>query len=127
MLNVIISLVVMFASLAGIAALITVLVNFGKVLHVVKDGTSQYWSAGLNLAAFVTLVVLGIFRPDLTTIFLDATAQQIATILVFILGFVSQLGLSPKFYTLLRNGDVPLIGKSFSKVIGETYPPSKAV
>jgi len=126
MFNTIVSLTIMFAALAGIAALVTVLVNIGKLVHLVKDGTSQYWSAGLNLLAFTVLVVLGIFRPDLTTVFLDATAQQIATILLFVLGFVTQLFTSPKVYTLLRDGDVPLIGKSFSKVVGETYPPSKA-
>ena len=125
-LDTVVSLTIMFASLLGIAALVTVLVNLGKLVHLVKDGTSQYWSAGLNLVAFITLVVLGIFRPDLTTVFLDATAQQIATVLVFVLGFVAQLSTSPKVYTLLRDGDVPIIGKSFSKVVGETYPPSKA-
>jgi hypothetical protein len=113
-LDLLVSLTVQFFSLLGVAALIAVLVNLGKIIGVVKDGTAMYWASGLGLIAFVTLAVLGIFRPDLSTVFLDHVALQIATVLTFILGFITQIVAAPWFHGMLSAGSVPLIGKSFT-------------
>lgn len=112
-----VTLVVMvgFASLYGVSKLIAALINVLKMIGVVKDGTSAQWAAGLNLAAFIALVVLGVFRPDVTTEILDGYAGQIASALLFVLGFVAQIAGSKKAHEELSGAKVPLIGTSFSK------------
>ena len=114
MLDMIVALTVQFVSLLGVAALIAVIVNILKVVGVVKKGTSAYWASGLGLVTFLVLVILGVFRPDLTVVFLDAVALKIATILTFLLGFVVQLSAAPLFHKALSTGSIPIIGKKLS-------------
>jgi hypothetical protein len=113
-LNVVMKLMLGFASLAGVSALIAALINLLKVVHVVKDGTSAQWSAGLNLAAFIALVLFGVFRPGLAMDILDGYAGQIAMVILFVLGFIVQITGSAIAHAKLSAANVPLIGKSFS-------------
>ena len=113
--NVAVMIMLGFASLIGVSKLVTVLVNLLKLTGLVKDGTSDRWAAGFNLLAFIALVLLGVFRPDLTMKVLDGYAGQIAAILLFILGFVSQMIGSKTGHDALSAANIPLIGKSFSK------------
>jgi hypothetical protein len=103
-----------FLSLVGVAGLVAILVNIGKVSKIVKDGTAGQWTAGLNLLCFIALVILGVFRPDIELNYIDGIAGQITAILVFILGFVIQVVGSKPIYELLKSAEVPLLGKSFS-------------
>jgi hypothetical protein len=57
------SLLATFYSLAGVSAVIALLVNTLKVLGVVKDGSAPIWSAGFNLLALVLLFALGVINP----------------------------------------------------------------
>lgn len=113
--NIVVMIMLGFASLMGVSKLIAAVINLLKTIGVVKDGTSAKWAAALNLLAFIALVLLGVFRPDLTTELLDGYAGQIAAILLFVLGFISQIVGSQSAHVALSNARVPLIGKSFSK------------
>lgn len=114
-LQIVITIALGFASLAGVSALVAVLVNLGKVLKIVKDGTANQWAAGLNLAAFVGLVAFGVFKPDLSMEILSGYAGQIATVLLFVLGFIMQITGSQSAYDQLKSASIPLISKSFSE------------
>ncbi|MGA2490208.1 MAG: hypothetical protein ABSF99_08480 [Anaerolineales bacterium] len=111
-----------FASLFGISALIAALINLLKTIKVVTDGTSAYWSAGLNLAAFIGLVAFRVFRPDLALDILNGYAGQIATVILFILGFIVQIIGSASTHLQLKAASVPLLGTSFSKIKSGTSP-----
>jgi hypothetical protein len=113
--NIVVMIMLGFASLIGVSKLIAALINLLKTIGVVKDGTSAKWAAGLNLTAFIALVLLGVFRPDLTMELLDGYAGQIAAILLFVLGFISQIVGSQSAHVALSNARVPLIGKSYSR------------
>jgi len=115
MLNVVIQIVLGFASLVGVSALIAALINLLKAIKVVKDGDAPQWSAGLNLAAFIGLVAFGVFRPGLAMSILDGYAGQIAMVVLFILGFLTQITGSSVAHEQLKTAEVPVIGTSFSK------------
>ena len=73
-LDVILSVFVQFAQLAGIGAAIAAVVNVLKAFKVVSDGTAGKWFAGLNLLAIGGLVYLKIFQPQIAIEFIDAQA-----------------------------------------------------
>jgi hypothetical protein len=64
----------------------------------------------LNLAAFVVLVALGIFRPDLSLSFLDGLAAKAATIALFVLGFLTQMTVPAPVNRAFFNARVPVLG-----------------
>ncbi|MBX3004577.1 MAG: hypothetical protein KF821_01970 [Anaerolineales bacterium] len=102
-----------FLALAGVAALVAVLVNIGKLVGWVPDGAAPTAALLLNLGAFVVFAGLKIYAPDVDVAGLDAGAQQIATILVQVLAFVAQLGVSRAANAAVRG--VPVIGYSHSQ------------
>jgi hypothetical protein len=107
------NLVTQFVALAGIAALISVVVNLLKVAGVVKDGQSEYYVVGLNLLGLVVLFVFHVFQPSAINLpGWDATAASIAQILTIVLGFIGQLGVSRVSYAATKG--MPIIGKSFA-------------
>jgi hypothetical protein len=114
-LNVVVTIMLGFASLVGVSKLIAALVNVLKVCQLVKDNTADKWAAGLNLAAFIALVAFGVFRPDLATNILNGYAGQIAMVILFVLGFIMQITGSKPAHDALSAASVPLIGKSYSK------------
>jgi len=113
-LDAILVIVVGFASLAGTSQLVAALVNIFKGLGLVKNGTSARWAAALNLLTFIALIAFRVFQPDLALELLDGYAGQIATIAMFVLGFVLQITGSQPAHIALSEAEVPLIGKSFS-------------
>jgi hypothetical protein len=114
-LNIVVKIVLGFASLVGVSQLVAVIVNLLKVIGLVKDGTADKWAAGLNLAFFIALCAFGVFVPGLALEILDGYAGQIAMVLLFILGFIVQITGSQTAHTALSRAGIPLIGKSFSK------------
>ena len=106
------SLLTQWMGLAGIAALIAVVINVLKLAGVVKDGSAQTWSAGLNLAGMAALLLLKIFRPEIDLSGIDQQAAALAEVAMVVLGYLTQL-LSAKLAHLAVKR-VPLIGASFS-------------
>ncbi len=104
-----------FAALIGVAALVSALVQLGKIIGLIKDGKSDQWTAILNLLAFIALVGLRIYRAEWTLEYLDTYAGLIAQALVYILGFVIQITSSKPIYDRMKAARVPLLGWSFSR------------
>lgn len=98
-------------TLGGIAALIPVLISFGKVFGLIKDGTSQNWSTGLNLAALVMLFILQVLGKSDLLPALDTQAGAISQLLTALLAFSGQIGISKLTYAGLRNS---FLGFSFN-------------
>jgi len=111
-LNIVVTIVLGFASLIGISKLVAALVNILKLVGLVRDGAANKWAAGLNLVAFIALVAFGVFRPDLAMSILDGYAGQIAMVILFVLGFVVQITGSKSAHDDLKAAGVPLIGIS---------------
>jgi hypothetical protein len=101
-----------FLALAGVGAFFAFLVNVGKTVGLVKDGTAPNWVAGLNLAGLVALFVLKVFVPSADIGQLDGLAATIAQIGVLVLGLVTQLLGSKLAHASVRG--TWAIGKSFS-------------
>jgi len=114
-LNAVLIIVVGFAALIGVSKLTAALVSLLKYTGIVQDGTSDKWTAGLNLVFFIGLVVFRVFQPDITLEILDGYAGQIAQIAVFVLGFFTQMTGSKPAYEQFKAAGIPLIGKSLSK------------
>ena len=103
-----------FTSLAGIAALISLIINVLKVFGVVKDGTAQMWSAGLNLAAMAILFALKIFVPDADITAVDQKISLLVPVLTTVLGYIVQLLSSKLTYFAVKG--LPIVGRSNSEV-----------
>ena len=83
-----------FAALLGFATLVPVIINILKTFGVVKEDTAQTWSAGINLIGLLALYGLRLFRPEFSVEGIDAVFLEVATVGTYILGFMSQLGIS---------------------------------
>ncbi len=108
------NIIIQFAALAGVAALVAALVNVAKVFGL-PDGYAPNLSAGLSLVAFAALVGLQVFRPDVDVMALDQQAADVAGLVLYILGFAIQMGLPAQFYKLFKAGGVPVLGVSQPK------------
>ncbi len=111
------NLILQFGTLAGVAALIASLINVAKVFGL-PDGSAPKVSAGLSLLAFVALVALNMFAPEVNVVDLDVQASDFSVVVMYILGFVVQLGLPAQFHKFLNKAEVPLIGVSHSDANG---------
>lgn len=109
----ILKLLVEWAALGGVAAIIAVVINVLKYFKLVADGQAQSWSAALNLIAMAVFVGLKIYKPDIDLAGIDAEIAKVAEIALIILGYVMQLGISKGTHAAVRG--VPLVGKSFSE------------
>jgi hypothetical protein len=107
-------LIIQFGTLVGVAALVAALVNVAKVFGL-PDGYAPNLSAGLSLVAFAVLVALKMFEPSVDVSALDSKAADVAGLVLYILGFVMQMGLPAQFHKLLSGGGVPVIGTSQPK------------
>lgn len=119
-LDVILQLALGFASLAGVAALVAVIVQVFKLAGLVKDGTSNKWISALNLIAFIVLVAFQIFKPSIAIAVLDGYAAQIAQIALFVLGFVVQMTTSTPVYNAFKSAGVPLLRYSLTNAKSTT-------
>ena len=98
----------LFAGLAGLGGLISVLVNFLKVVGVVKDGTSEQWVQGFNLVAFIAVAVIYFAEFQVDWAQLDGWLTVMATFI----GFIVQLLSSKVTYSVTKGA--PVIGFSYS-------------
>lgn len=95
--------------LGFLGGFISVLVNIGKALKVVKDGTGDQWFQGLNILAFLVVGTILVFKVPV-----DWTAVNVVLgVLISILGFVLQLITGKGTYVVTKG--LPLIGYSYSE------------
>ena len=102
------------ATLTGVASLISVIVNILKYFRFIAEGTGGRVFAALNLLAFIVLASLRIFAPQYSIQFLDGIAGQLATVGLFITGYVFQLGTGQAVYSILKKLEVPILSHSDS-------------
>jgi len=102
-------LIAQFATLAGVAALIAALINVAKAFGLPSESAPKV-SAGLSLVAFAGLVALQLFAPEVEVETLDAQAQDLSVAVLYILGFLVQMGLPAQFHSFFKRANVPLIG-----------------
>jgi hypothetical protein len=115
------TVLVTFASLSGTAVFIAAVVNLLKMFGAVKDDTAASWSAGLNLAALITVIVLQILGKIDVVPALDSQAGVIANVLTAIGGLVWQIFLSRTTHVQVLAG-LPGVGTSNSnRVAGESH------
>ena len=106
-------LIVQFGTLAGVAALVAALVNVAKSFGL-PDGYAPKVSGALSLLAFIGLVSLKVFAPQVDVTVIDKQAADVAVLALYILGFFVNIGLPAQFHAFLSNSRVPLIGKSYT-------------
>lgn len=102
-----------WVGLAGVAALIALLINVGKTAGVIKDGQAGTVSAGLNLLGLAGLLALKVFAPDTSVIEIDTQLSRFAEVGLVLLTYISQLLVSKGAHLAVKG--VPVIGKSFDK------------
>lgn len=95
-----------FAGLGGLGALISVLVNIGKTIGLVKDGMGEKVFQVLNLIGFIAVALVYIFVGDFEWAGLDSLFQGLSVVL----GFVFQFIAGKVTYTAVRG--TPVVGFS---------------
>ena len=104
------SLLIEFVLLAGVAALVTALINVAKKLGIIKDGNAPMANLILNLIGFVLFVIANV--AGIPTAGIDAVLGSVAALLTALLGLLGQFVVSRAMHAGLRG--VPLIGYSHS-------------
>ena len=94
-LNDLVQLILGFASMAGVAALVAILIDGLKRIGVVQDGDASKWSGALNLFFLLVFVALRYIAPQWSVEFIDEQAGAIAQIMLIVLSYVLQLRVSP--------------------------------
>lgn len=110
--QIVLDVIIQFATLAGVAAGIAAIVNVCKYFGLVGDGNAGRVVAALDLAAIIALVALKIFAPTVSVDFVDQQAAIFASIVVAVLGYVMELKVSKAAHDSLSEMSVPLIGAS---------------
>lgn len=101
------------ATLAGFAALITVIINAAKYFGVLQDGQAGLASLVLNYGVLGLVVLGGAFGLDLTRF--DSIAGTVASIVTLGLALFGQFLVSKGVHAVLKRTPVPVLNKSFSK------------
>lgn len=117
-LNIILTVAAVFASLLGVSSLVAALVNLGKLVRVgtwelVPDGSAPSWSAALNLVAFVVIVGYLVTHPTAELKQVDATFMSVGTVVLFLTSYIAQLRYSREAHEALSS--VPLLSGSVGK------------
>lgn len=114
-LTIVVSLIVLFSSLPGVAFLQSALVNIGKALGIVTDGNAPRAFALLSLVLFGVLVYfqLGQHAVDLKA--LDSTLGQIGQVAAFVGALVVSLIIGPQTHDALKALNLPGVSTSHSK------------
>lgn len=94
--------------LAGLGALISILVNVLKVIGIVKDGYSELWYKGLNLLAFVGVAVVYLLEVEVDWSQVDEWLKMLAGLL----GLVVQIFGGKITYNTIKG--TPFIGFSYT-------------
>ena len=100
------------ATLTGVAALISVIVNVLKYFTLIPDGMAGRFFALLNLIAFIALAAMRIFAPQFSLAYLDGIAAQVATIALFVTGYLFQLGIGQTAYSIIQQTNIPILSHS---------------
>lgn len=100
---------IIIASLAGLGGLISILVNIGKIVGLVKDGEAEKWVQILNLIAFVG--VSAVYFAELPVDW--GIVNEWMIYLAALFGFVVQIWGSK--FTYSQTKGIPVIGYSYSK------------
>lgn len=101
-------LVIGFGSMAGVAALVAIVVDVFKRFGLVRDGEAPRWSAALNLLLLIGLVAARYLAPQYSVEFLDEQAGTVAQLAAVILSFVMQLSLSPQIHDTAVRENLPI-------------------
>lgn len=99
-----------FLALGGFAAFVPALINLLKYLKVVGEGDGDRWQAVVNSFLFLIFVGLRILLPDFDTTVVDSVLAQVASVIVAILSFLGQFGLSRLAYKQLWKGRAGVLG-----------------
>lgn len=105
-------LVAVAASLGGVGFLISVLVNIGKTVGLIKDGQAQNWVTGGNLLVMVLVYAGGLIKPDLDMPGIDSTVGQVAQILAMSFSLIWPMIASKITHNALKG--TAIIGKSYT-------------
>ena len=104
-------LVQLYSLLAGVAALIAVLVDVLKRFGVIKDDQAPAAVLLLNVVGFVLFVVANVLGLPIAGI--DVLLGSVAALLAALLGIIGQVAVSRGVHFVLR--DTPIIGYSHSR------------
>lgn len=108
-------LLLQFAQLPGMSAVVTAITNTLKKFGIVKDGQSGKVVAALNLLGLSLLVYFKFFNTALSVEFIDAQAAIVSQILIFLSGYLVTLIGSKTTHDELSDLKVPVVGFSYSK------------
>ncbi len=103
---------VIVASLVGFSIFVSFLVNVGKFLGVVKDGDSDKWVKGLNLAGVIALYIMVTINPEFDVTPIDNILYEIATVGGALLSYLIMIFGSKLTY--IGTKGTPIIGYTFS-------------
>jgi len=106
----------MLGTMGGFAALVAVLINFGKKIkikgaYLIKDGQAPTVSLVCNLIGMVALFIAQQFFPQFDVSQVDTVMSMIATIGMDILTLLGQLKVSEFTHNTTK---ATVIGKSYS-------------
>lgn len=107
-----VTLLAVYAALGGVGGLIALVINVGKTLGWVPDGSAATVSTGLNILGLAAVFALGVFKPGVDIGQVDASVQQFVDAATILFGLFVQLGGAKWVHSLVRG--VPLVGKSYS-------------
>lgn len=93
-----------FAGLAGLAVFVPALVNLLKTFNVVGEDGGDSVQAVINAVLFVFFVGVRIFFPDFDIDIADSVLMQIGTVIVGILTFLGQFGITKLSYFKVWKG-----------------------
>lgn len=106
------SLLAQWSALAGFGALIAFIINILKYTGIVKEDQGQVWSAGLNLAGLILLLIAGVALPNLDIAGLDKNVADFVNVGLVLFAYIVQLLGSKSAHSLVKG--LPGIGKSYS-------------
>lgn len=99
-----------FLALGGFAAFVPALINLLKYLGVVKEGDANGWQSLLNSFLFLIFIGLRILLPDFDVGIADTIFAQIAAVIVAVLTWLGQFGISRFAYSRLWRGRAGVFG-----------------
>lgn len=113
------NVIALFATLAGVTALIIFAVNALKKIGWVKDGSADVWQKGLTLLAFVLLLVQQAYFPQFDVLKLDSIAAALAQLGTLVLPMLVTVAfpVMNQFarYVHKHVAGLPVFGYSFSR------------
>lgn len=106
------SIVSTYIAMAGVAALLAIVINILKTVGIVKDGEAPVWNVALNIVGLAALFGLKIFRPDIELEGLDQQAAALANTMTVVFTYLTQIGVTKLAHNIVKG--VPVLGKTFN-------------